>query len=368
MKLRLMATCAFGLEAVVKRELAVLGHADAASENGRLSFAGSADDLARCNVRLRCADRVFMVQAESTATDYDAYYDMIRALAWEDMLPEDARVLVTARSKSSPLSGVPRAQSVAKKAILDAMRRRYLRDRFDETGPQYHVDIIIEGERLLVCLDSSGPGLHKRGYRGGAGNAPLRETLAAALVLLSRWKPGNALADPLCGSGTIAIEAALIGRNIAPGLNRDFAGESWPFLPASAWNKARDEARSLINADRLGIYAADRDRRAFDFARENASRAGVADAITFEKKELKDFSSKEKQGWLITNPPYGERLGDEKEVQDIYRELGRAASRLDSWSLYILTAHQRFELYFGSKALRNRKLYNGQLKTYLYQY
>ncbi|HOO70900.1 MAG TPA: class I SAM-dependent RNA methyltransferase [Spirochaetota bacterium] len=362
------ATCAFGLESVLKRELFLLGYRETAAENGKVSFHGSSDDLARCNLRLRSADRVFITLAEFDAVDYDQFYDATARLKWEEMIPEHGMVAVTARSKGSAIAGVPRAQAVAKKAVLDAMRRRFPRDRFEESGPQYHIDIAIHKDRVTVNLDTSGAGLHKRGYRTEKGEAPLRETLAAALVLLSRWKHELPLADPLCGSGTIAIEAALIGINRAPGLYRKFSAESWPFIPASAWQRAREEARDSETPGPVNIYASDHDRRVFSVARDNAARAGVSGHILFERKDVREFSSKDKNGFIITNPPYGERLGEKDEVEALYRDMGAVLSRLDSWSLFILTGHERFERIFGRKADRNRKLYNGPIKTYLYQY
>ncbi|HSA13798.1 MAG TPA: class I SAM-dependent RNA methyltransferase [Spirochaetota bacterium] len=364
----LSATCAFGIEAVLRKELHGMGFDPESTENGKITFRGSSTDIARCNLWLRSADRVFMSFPQFAAKGFDEYYENIRPLPWEEMMPEDAMAHVTVRTKGSLIASAPRAQSVAKKAILDGLRRRFKRDRFEETGPRYHVDITIQNDSVSVNLDSSGEGLHKRGYRTGRGEAPLRETLAAALVLLSGWTPDRMLADPMCGSGTIPIEAAMIGSRRAPGLGRKFAAEKWPFLSRKLWDIARSEAMELAEKGEFAVYASDIDRRVFSHARENARAAGVYERIVFERKDVAEFSSKHENGVIVTNPPYGERLGEKDEVAALYGTMGEVFGKLDSWSKYILCGNGYFERLYGRKSDRNRKLYNGQIKTYLYQY
>jgi putative N6-adenine-specific DNA methylase len=282
---------------------------------------------------------------------------------WKDFLPRTARVAVNAKSVRSPL-GVPTLQSVGKKAVVDAMAI----GRLEETGPLYPVLISLSSGRAVVTLDTSGEGLHKRGYRTEAGEAPLKETLAAGMVLLSRWDASRPFADLLCGSGTIAIEAALIGANAAPGLSRSFAAEQWPHISAEAWRRAREEARSAATSTPASISASDRDARVLEYAGRNAERAGVKLSIDFRCVELSRLKLRGEYGCIVTNPPYAERLGDEREAGEVYRDLGRLFRDLPSWSLFALSANQGFERTFGARATKNRKLYNGNLRCYLHQY
>lgn len=366
--LDLIATSAFGLEATVVRELEKLGIEKRAVENGRIAFTGDFTTVARTNLWLRCADRILIRMANFPARDFEELYQGTLAVRWEDFIPENGVMHVIGKSVSSQLHSVPACQSTVKKAVIEAMKRRYRRNDFPENGPVYRIEIAMLDNVATLTIDTSGAGLHKRGYREYANDAPLKETLAAGLIHLSRWRPERIFADPLCGSGTIAIEAALMGRNIAPGLLRTFAAEDWPQIPRAVWEKERAEAKEQIRTIPLEIMASDIDKRSFDAAVKNAANAGVADAITFQRKPVAEFSSKKKYGCIVTNPPYGERMQDEKEVLELYREMGRVFESLDSWSYFIMTSSENFERAFGRKADKNRKLYNGMIRTYLYQY
>jgi putative N6-adenine-specific DNA methylase len=365
---RIVATSTFGLEAVVARELKGMGYEDLAVENGRVSFTGRERDVARCNVWLRCADRVLIEMARFRAFDFEELYQGTLAIPWEWSIPVDGRMDVTGRSARSRLFSVRDCQSVVKRAVVDAMRRRYAREHFDENGPVYGIEVALLNDLATLTIDTSGPGLNRRGYRRQWGLAPLKETLAAALVLLSRWSAHEPLADPLCGSGTITIEAALIGRNLAPGLMRSFASETWQEFPPPLWKEVRREARAAANPAPITILASDRDGGALAMAKENANRAGVGDSILFRRADAAAFTSELKGGSLVTNPPYGERLGEGKEVEELYGVLGNLYRALDTWHFLVLSAHPCFERFFGRKADRNRKLYNGDIRCYLYEY
>ncbi len=370
-RLQLAALTSFGLEALAGDELRRLGFPDPVAENGRVRFGGGPAELARACLWLRTADRVVLRLAEFPAPDFEALYQAVQAVRWEEFLPEEARLVVSARSHRSRLTALPACQATVKKGIIQALRRRHPRERFPESGPLYAVDLALDRDQAVLSLDATGEGLHRRGYRRRAGLAPLRETLAAALVLLSRWKPSRPLADPLCGSGTIPIEAAQLGLGLAPGRLRRFTAESWPHLPQSVWEEARAQARERESGpapESLSLQASDRDEGMVRVARENARAAGVERAVRFRVQPAEEFRSEERYGCLICNPPYGERTGEAGEVEQLYRRLGRAFSRLPDWSVFVLTGHPGFERLYGRKADRNRKLYNGNLKTYLYQY
>jgi putative N6-adenine-specific DNA methylase len=365
----LLATATFGLESLVADELSGLGFERRTVENGHVRFAGDDGDIARCDVRLRTADRVFVVLAEFPAPEFDALFEGVRGIGWHDLVPRDAAITVNARSAASRLASVPAVQAIAKKAIVASLTGGRPGARIPETGPRLDVEVWLSADRASVMLDATGEGLHKRGYRTGAGEAPLRENLAAALVLLSRWRPPRPFADPLCGSGTIAIEAAMIGRGIAPGTRRSFAAEAWPFVPREAWRRAREEARAAERRDTpTDIAASDRDGRVLEAARANAARAGVADAIRFERRDVEAFVPSGDYGCIVTNPPYGERLGDLREAENVYRAMGRVFRKLETWSLFALTAHPEFPRFFGVRSTKNRKLYNGNIRCWLHQY
>ncbi len=366
--LPLVALTSFGVESVVAEELGALGYGGLAVENGKVTFRGSDRDIAQANIHLRSADRVVVRMAEFPATDFETLFQGVRSIPWEEVIPRNGKMHVTGKSVMSALHSVPDCQAVAKKAVVEAMRRRYRERQFPETGPLYRIEIALYKDRATVTLDTTGPGLHKRGYRQETGEAPLRETLAAALIMLTGWRPGMPFADPLCGSGTIAIEAAMIGRNMAPGLRRSFIAEQWPHIPRTVWQAARKEAAERVTDPQGTILASDADGLVLRRAAHNAERAGVAGTIRFEKRPLESFRTGEREGWIICNPPYGERLGDTRESERIYRELGRIYQVLGGWSLGALSPHPRFEKWFGKKADRRRKVYNGTIKCYFYQY
>ena len=367
-RLSLIATSSFGLESVVARELQNFGYNNLKIENGRVTFIGDERDIARCSLWLRCADRLLLKMAEFRAVDFEELFQGTLQIPWEKFIPENGKMHVVGKSIKSTLFSVPDCQSIVKKAVVEAMKRRYARSRFSEDGPAYKIEIALLKDIATISVDTSGAGLHRRGYRQGRGDAPLRETLAAAMILLSRWEPDRIFTDPLCGSGTIPIEAALIGRNIAPGLYRSFAAEEWPSIPKKIWKSQREEAFEAVNDCSLSIFASDIDKNVFRKARENASNAGVEDYITFQKKPVEEFSSRRQYGCIVCNPPYGERLGVRADVENLYRTMGKVFSRLDTWSYFILSAHPEFQRRFGRPADKNRKLYNGRIKCYLYSY
>jgi putative N6-adenine-specific DNA methylase len=364
----LIATSSFGLESIVAYELKKLGYSDLVVENGRVAFKGQETDIARCNLWLRCADRVLIKVAEFEARDFEELFQGTGRVGWPDIIPVDGKMHVTGKSVGSQLASVSDCQSIVKKAVVEAMKKKYHTDWFEETGPVYKIEVSLLKDKATLTIDTTGPGLHKRGYRTDTGQAPLRETLAAGLVLLSRWNPDRILADPLCGSGTIVIEAALIGKNIAPGLKRNFVSEGWEIIPGKVWDAAREEARNGIRDLDFRVLGSDSDGSVLTKARENAIHAGVADFIAFQKMPVGEFRSHKKYGYVICNPPYGLRMGEEGIVEDLYRSMGEMYRKLDSWSLFVLTAHPDFQKLFGKKADKNRKLYNGDIKCYYYQY
>lgn len=364
----LIATATFGLENVVARELEDLGYECRVSD-GRVLFSGDESDIARCNLWLRSADRLLIRVGEFPAADFGALFDQVADLPWPDLLPMDAKFPVKGRSVRSRLHAVPKVQGVTKKAIVEAMKKRYNRFRFDESGAEYLIEVSLLKDVATLTIDTTGPGLHKRGYRTVVGAAPLRETMAAGLIQLSYWNSERPLIDPFCGSGTLAIEAALIGRNIAPGLQRSFAAEDWQWFDRKIWKEARDAARDVRRRDLPApIMAYDHDPSAIRLAQRGATDAGVGGSIRFGIQEVSDLRTPLEYGCVITNPPYGERLGDDAEVEAVYRVMGSVFEKLDTWSLYILTSFRGFERQFGRRADRRRKLYNGRLECQYYQY
>lgn len=368
MDFTLIATSTFGLESVVASELKELGYDDLKVENGRVTFEGDEMDIVTCNLWLRTADRILIKMAEFKAETFEELFQGTLAVDWGSLMPQDAYMHVTGKSVKSQLHSVPDCQSIVKKAVVEAMRKKYNLERFTEYGAEYKIEVGILKDIVTLTVDTSGEGLHKRGYRENSGGAPIKETLAAALVLLSKWEPSRILADPLCGSGTIAIEAALIAKNIAPGLNRRFVSEEWDIIPKDLWSDLRKHAKNSINDKEFLILASDIDGWVIKTAMANAKKAGVAKYIAFQKLPMQKFSSQKKCGVIITNPPYGERLGEVEEVQELYKDMGKVFSRLENWSYFVITAHEGFEKYFGRKSDKNRKLYNGKLKCYYYQY
>ena len=367
--LDLIATSTFGLEAVVRRELIALGYEAETIQNGRTLFRGDESAIARANLWLRASDRVLLRVGSFEATDFGALFDQTHGLAWDEWIPPDAAFPVKGRSVQSQLSSVPACQKIVKKAIVEKLRAAHGVAELPETGAQCTVEVGLLKDRVTLTLDTSGTGLHKRGYRTLSGEAPLKETLAAALVLLSYWRPDRPLIDPFCGTGTIPIEAALIGRNIAPGLKRAFAAESWPRVGAEIWTRARTEARDLIKGEMPGfIMGTDIDDSVLGLARHHAANAGVANDIHFQQRAFADLASRMQHGCVICNPPYGERVSERSEVRELYASMPAVLRNLRTWSHYILTSYRGFEQLIGQPADRRRKLYNGPIECTYYQF
>ncbi|MFD2368508.1 class I SAM-dependent RNA methyltransferase [Brevibacillus sp. GCM10020057] len=368
-KVELIATATFGLESVVAEEVRGLGYTDVQVENGKVTFRADISAIARANLWLRTADRVRLKIGEFQATTFDELFEKTKALPWADWITEDAAFPVEGKSVKSTLFSVPDCQAIVKKAVVESLKKTYKRDWFEEKGPMYKIEVALLKDVATLTIDTSGPGLHKRGYRGLIGTAPLKETMAAAMILLSRWKPDRVFMDPFCGSGTIPIEAALIGQNIAPGMNREFVSESWPAVPKTVWREARAETHDLARYDqKLDIIGTDIDEEILKVARRNAAEAGVDDLIHFQRMDVRDVRTKKKYGYLICNPPYGERLGEWKQVSRLYGEMGKTFAALDTWSFYVITSDELFEEHFGRKASKKRKLYNGNIKVDYYQF
>ena len=368
-----IAPCHFGMEAVLKREILKLGLEVVHVDDGRVTFRGNAGDAARAAVFLRTAERILLKAGEFRAVTYEELFEETRELPWEELLPENAKFWVAkASSVRSTLFSPSDIQSVMKKAIVERMKTRYHRDWFPEDGASYPLRVTIEKDLVTVGLDTTGVSLHKRGYRVSPVIAPISETLAASLIGLTPWYPDRVLVDPMCGSGTIPIEAAMIAKGIAPGFKRSFLAESWSSLiTPSDWKEARREAESAVRRDRCAetdIQGYDIDPKAVKAARENAEAAGVAELIHFQCRAVKDLHHPKKYGFIITNPPYGERLEERAALPALYAEIGKAYSGLDTWSMYLISSYEDAEKYIGRKADKNRKIYNGMLRTYLYQY
>ncbi|MGE6830028.1 THUMP domain-containing class I SAM-dependent RNA methyltransferase [Priestia megaterium] len=369
-KYKIIATAAMGIEALVAKEVRALGY-DCEVDNGKVIFEGDELAIARCNLWLRTADRIKVQVGQFKARTFDELFEQTKALNWGDYLPVDAQFPVSGKSVKSKLFSVSDCQSIVKKAIVDSMKKHYNKTTgwLEETGSTFKIEVALLKDVATLTIDASGAGLHKRGYRVGQGEAPLKETLAAALIMLTPWNADRPFVDVFCGSGTIAIEAALIGQNIAPGFNRDFLSEEWPWMSASIWDKAREEAEDLANYDQvLDIAGHDIDHRMVKVAEQNAFEAGLGDLIQFKQMQVRDFATPKEYGIIIGNPPYGERLSDRPSVEKMYAEMGEAFSKLDTWSIYMLTSHEQFEQYYGKKATKKRKLFNGFIKTDYYQY
>lgn len=365
----LIATCAAGLEAIVGNELKHLGY-EVKVENGRVRYQGTIEDIIRTNLWLRTADRVKIVVGEFTALTFSDLFDNVESLPWGEYLPLDASFPVSGKSQKSKLHNVPSVQAITKKAIVNKISSVYhRRTQLPETGAVFPIEVAINKDKVMLTLDTTGSSLFKRGYRVAKGGAPLKENMAAALVLLARWYPEMPFVDPVCGSGTIPIEAAMIGHNIAPGFNRDFVCESWNWVDKKISEDQRAIADSLANYDiELDITGYDIDGKMIEIAKQNAQEVGLSDSITFKQMAAKDFRTKKINGVIVANPPYGERLSDSDGVHELYRQMGDVYEPLTSWSKYILTSDLQFEQYFGQKATKRRKLYNGSLRTDLFQY
>ncbi|AOT56309.1 THUMP domain-containing class I SAM-dependent RNA methyltransferase [Weissella soli] len=368
-KFKLMATMSAGLESLVAKELKDLGY-QVQTENGRVKFEGTMEDIYRVNLWLRVADRIKIIVTEFEAKTFEELFQGVKQYPWEDLLPYDAEFPVNGRSKNSILHSVPTVQSITKKAIVEHMTEAYhARGYLPESGNRFVLETAIDKDHVMVTLDTTGDSLFKRGYRTEKGGAPLKETMAAALVLLAHWFTDNPFVDPVVGSGTIPIEAALIGRNIAPGLNREFDISAWDWFDPAIGERLKAEARAAIKLDEpLDITGYDIDGSMIEIAKANAEAAGVGDDIVFEQLAAKDWSTNKINGVLVANPPYGERLGDEDSVRLLYSEMGAIYRQMPTWSKYILTSDEGFEEAYGERATKKRKLYNGALKVDLYQY
>lgn len=370
-KLELIAPCHFGLEAVLKKEIYDLGYEILQVEDGRITFEGDAEAVCRGNIFLRTTERVLLKVGRFHAATFEELYQGIKALPWEEYIPSDGKFWVTkASSIKSKLFSSSDIQSVAKKAMVERMKQEYDMDWFPEDGASYPVRIFLFKDEVTVTIDTTGESLHKRGYRQLSSKAPLTETLAAALILLTPWHADRILVDPLCGSGTFPIEAAMIAANIAPGMKRHFLAEKWDNLvPGELWDECFNEAKEMVNADvSTDIQGYDIDGDVIKAARENAKRAGVEHLIHFQQRAVSDLHHPKKYGFILTNPPYGERLQDKESLPVLYKEIGEAYQGLDDWSMYMITGYEDAEKYIGRRADKNRKIYNGMLKTYFYQF
>ena len=367
----LLVPCHFGLEAVLKREIYDLGYEITKVEDGRVTFEGDEEAVCRANIFLRTAERVMIQVGRFKATTFEELFQGIKNLPWEEYIPEDGKFWVKkASSINSKLFSPSDIQSIAKKAMVERMKQKYHKEWFKEDGAAYPVRIFLLKDEVTVALDTSGDSLHKRGYRTITSKAPLTETLAASLIMLTPWRKDRILVDPFCGSGTFPIEAAMIAANIAPGMNRDFTAEEWTnMIDRKLWYECVKEAEDMIDTTvKVDIQGYDIDGDVIKAARENAKRAGVEHMIHFQQRAVADLSHPKKYGFIITNPPYGERLEDKADLPALYTQIGQAYQRLDSWSMFLITSYTDTEKYIGRKADKNRKIYNGMLKTYFYQF
>ncbi len=367
----LLVPCHFGLEAVLKREIYDLGYEITKVEDGRVTFEGDEEAICRANIFLRTAERVMIQVGRFKATTFEELFQGIKNLPWEEYIPEDGKFWVKkASSINSKLFSPSDIQSIAKKAMVERMKQKYHKEWFKEDGAAYPVRIFLLKDEVTVALDTSGDSLHKRGYRTMTSKAPLTETLAASLIMLTPWRKDRILVDPFCGSGTFPIEAAMIAANVAPGMNRDFTAEEWTnLIDRKLWYECVKEAEDMIDTTvKVDIQGYDIDGDVIKAARENAKRAGVEHMIHFQQRAVADLSHPKKYGFIITNPPYGERLEDKADLPELYTQIGQAYQRLDSWSMFLITSYTDTENYIGRKADKNRKIYNGMLKTYFYQF
>ena len=367
----LVVPCHFGMEAVTKREIYDLGYEITRVEDGRITFEGDAEAICRANVFLRTAERVMLLVGRFKATTFEELFQGIKALPWEEYIPQDGKFWVKkASSIKSKLFSPSDIQSIAKKAMVERLKGVYKTDWFKEDGAAYPVRIFLLKDEVMVALDTSGDSLHKRGYRLQTSKAPITETLAAALIMLTPWRKDRILVDPFCGSGTFPIEAAMMAANIAPGMNRSFTAESWTnIIPKQLWYDTVQEAEDMVDKDIVvDIQGYDLDGDVVKAARENAKRAGVDHLIHFQQRDVAKMSHPKKYGFIITNPPYGERLEEKADLPALYTTIGDVYKNLDAWSMYMITSYEDAERYVGKKADKNRKIYNGMIKTYFYQF
>ena len=367
----LVVPCHFGMEAVTKREIYDLGYEITRVEDGRITFEGDAEAICRANVFLRSAERVLLLVGRFKATTFEELFQRIKALPWEEYIPQDGKFWVKkASSIKSKLFSPSDIQSIAKKAMVERLKGVYKTDWFKEDGAAYPIRIFLLKDEVMVALDTSGDSLHKRGYRLQTSKAPITETLAAALIMLTPWRKDRILVDPFCGSGTFPIEAAMIAANIAPGMNREFTAEAWTnIIPKQLWYDAVEEAEDMVDKDiTVDIQGYDLDGEVVKAARENAKRAGVEHLIHFQQRDVANLRHPKKYGFIITNPPYGERLEEKADLPELYTTIGEVYKNLDAWSMYMITSYEDTERYIGRKADKNRKIYNGMIKTYFYQF
>ncbi len=367
----LVAPCHFGLEAVLKREIYELGYEIDRVEDGRITFIGDEEAICRANIFLRTAERVLIQVGRFHAETFEELFQGIKAIPWETYIPKDGKFWVKkASSIKSKLFSSSDIQSIAKKAMVERLKQHYHTEWFPEDGAAYPVRIFLLKDEVMVTLDTSGDSLHKRGYRTMTSKAPITETLAASLLMLTPWRPDRILVDPFCGSGTFPIEAAMIAANIAPGMNREFTAESWTnLIDRKMWYECVEEAEEMIDRDvQADIQGYDIDADVVKAARENAKRAGVEHLIHFQQRPVAELHHPKKYGFIVTNPPYGERLEEKADLPELYGQIGEAYRGLDSWSMYLITSYEDAERYIGRKADKNRKIYNGMLKTYFYQF
>jgi len=369
-KISLIATSTFGTEAIVAEELRKLGYNNLNVKDGKVTFEAPVSAVCRANLWLRCADRVFLKMGEFDAETFEQLFEGTKAIAWERWIPKDAAFPVTGSCIRSKLMSISDCQSIIKKAVVERLKLRYRLNIFPETGHRYKIVFWILKDRVILALDTSGDGLHKRGYRRLTTAAPLKETLASALLYISRWSEEKPLIDPFCGSGTIQIEAALMGLNIAPGINRRFDAMNWTEIDLKLWNESVEEARDLMQSGKkLRIYGYDVDSTAIETCRFHAKEAGVGEMLHFQVRDMRQASSRFEYGIVVTNPPYGDRLGNKNENAVLYRDMSKTfKTNLGTWSYFIITSDIDFEKHFGQKADRKRKLYNGGILCYLYQY
>lgn len=370
-ELTLMAPCHFGVEAVLKREITDLGYEIEQVEDGRVTFKGDELAVARANINLRTAERVMIVVSRFKATTYDELFEGVKVLDWENYIPKDGKFWVKkASSVKSQLFSPSDIQSIVKKAIVENLKSKYNVEWFDEDGDEYPIRVFLYKDEVIVALDTSGESLHKRGYRKNTAKAPISETLASALIMLTPWRDDRILVDPFCGCGTFPIEAAMMAANIAPGLEREFTAEKWTnIIDKKCWYEAVNEANEKINMNvETDIQGYDIDKEAIEMCRRNAHLAGVEDLIHFQVRDVGDLSHPKKYGFIITNPPYGERLEDREQIKVLYEKLGRQYKQLDSWSAFVITSYEDAPKDMGVKPTKNRKIYNGMIKTYFYQF
>jgi len=368
MNLQFCIPCLFGLEGLCADELKRLKLGDVKAENGRVMFSGEESDIAKANINIRTGERVLLVVGETKANTFDELFEGVRAMPWEKYIPANGAFPVKGHSLNSKLHSIPDCQKIIKKASVERLKTGHKTETLEETKEKYQIQFAIMNDTAILYIDTSGAGLHKRGYRPVGSAAPLRETLAAAIVKLSRYRGREQVCDPFCGSGTIPIEAALAAINRAPGLNRSFAAEDWSWLNKKTWEETKEEAKSREYQGDYHIWGGDIDPKCIEIAKENAKRAGVADYIQFETADATTFHRDIENGLITTNPPYGERVMQQSEAEDLYRRFGKAARNLKDWKMYILSSHTEFERTFGKQAIKKRKLYNGMIKCDLFMY